>query len=124
MAEDPALRGSREDVQLVFSADRTILAYERTYAAWLRTGLAALGGGIGAQALVGGRIPAWSMELVSAALLALAVFCFAAGIWCDRKYFGAQAQSASRTVPQPLLRAVNILLILLTLTLVAGFWSS
>jgi hypothetical protein len=38
------------DRTTVLAADRNILASERTYAAWVRTGLLALGGGIGARA--------------------------------------------------------------------------
>jgi uncharacterized protein DUF202 len=39
------------DRTTVLAADRNILASERTYAAWVRTGLLALAGGIGARAL-------------------------------------------------------------------------
>jgi len=39
------------DRTTVLAADRNILASERTYAAWVRTGLLALGAGIGARAL-------------------------------------------------------------------------
>jgi hypothetical protein len=53
----------------VLAADRNILASERTYAAWVRTGLLALGAGIGARALkdvpnwiaVGALVMLWSM---------------------------------------------------------------
>jgi putative membrane protein len=39
------------------AVDRTILAAERAYAAWVRTGLAALASGVGARALLAGTLP-------------------------------------------------------------------
>jgi hypothetical protein len=45
------------DRTTVLAADRNVLASERTYAAWVRTGLLALAGGIGTQALK--EVPNW-----------------------------------------------------------------
>jgi putative membrane protein len=39
------------------AADRTIFAAERTYAAWVPTGLASLAAGVGAKAALGEIIP-------------------------------------------------------------------
>src|SRR5688572_3853019 len=41
------------DLNTRLAADRNVLAAERTYAAWVRTGLFALASGIGARALAG-----------------------------------------------------------------------
>jgi putative membrane protein len=61
------------DRTTVLAADRNILASERTYAAWVRTGLLALAGGIGTQALK--EVPNW---LVLANGTAFSLFCFGA----------------------------------------------
>ena len=45
------------DRNTVLAADRNVLAAERTYAAWVRTGLAALVAGGGAKALMSGILP-------------------------------------------------------------------
>jgi putative membrane protein len=45
------------DRQAQLAADRTLFAAERTYAAWVRTGLAALASGVGAKKLLEGVIP-------------------------------------------------------------------
>ncbi len=62
---------------------RTQLAAERTYAAWVRTGLAALASGVGAKKLVEGVIPEWGLGAVGTVLVLFSVFCFGAAIWCQ-----------------------------------------
>ena len=73
------------------AADRTLLASERTYAAWLRTGLAALAAGIGAQKLLEALVQPWLVMAASIVLILLAEFCFVAGVW----------RQLSRSVPPP-----------------------
>lgn len=63
------------------AADRNVFAAERTYAAWVRTGLAALASGIGAKPLLAGVVPEWTIWGAGAVLVIFSVFCFAAGIW-------------------------------------------
>lgn len=59
-----------------WAEDRTIMANERTFAGWMRTGLAAVGIGLGFNALFSKLEPAWlAMALASAFILvAIAVF--------------------------------------------------
>ena len=63
----------------VLAADRNILASERTYAAWVRTGLLALAGGIGARALK--DVPNWLVLANGTLLIAFSLFCFGAAVW-------------------------------------------
>ena len=49
------LAGERTDL----AEDRTVLANERTFAGWMRTGLAAVGIGLGFNALFGKMDPRW-----------------------------------------------------------------
>ena len=67
------------DRTTVLAADRNILASERTYAAWVRTGLLALAGGIGARALK--DVPEWLVLANGTLLIAFSLFCFGAGVW-------------------------------------------
>ena len=70
---------------------RTLLAAERTYAAWVRTGLAALAAGIGAKALLQDLVHGWLVLTTSIVLIAFAEFCFIAGVW----------RQFTRAVPPP-----------------------
>jgi uncharacterized protein DUF202 len=63
----------------VLAADRNILASERTYAAWVRTGLLALGAGIGARALK--DVPNWIVLVNGTLLIAFSLFCFGSAVW-------------------------------------------
>lgn len=56
--------------------DRTILAHERSYAGWLRTGMAAVGIGLGFNALFQSLTPAWVPKTIASGFLAIAIFIF------------------------------------------------
>ena len=45
----------QNDPRVFYAADRTVLAAERTYAAWVRTGLVSLVAGVGATVRQGGK---------------------------------------------------------------------
>ena len=67
----------------MLAADRNILASERTYAAWVRTGLLALAGGIGARALK--DVPNWLALANGTLLIGFSLFCFGAAVWRQRE---------------------------------------
>src|SRR5438874_12642604 len=47
---------------------------ERTYAAWVRTGLMSLAAGVGAKKTLGGVLPEWVVVLTGSVLVAFAAF--------------------------------------------------
>ena len=55
--------------------------FRHGYAAWLRTGLAAMASGIGAMALLEEVVEPWLAQASSVMLILLAEFCFVAGVW-------------------------------------------
>src|ERR671917_475557 len=63
------------------AATRTVLAAERTYAAWVRTGLMSLATGVGAKTTLGGVLPEWIVVLTGSVLVTFAAFCFVAAVW-------------------------------------------
>ena len=65
----------------IFAADRTALANERTYSAWLRTGLGALAAGAALERLLGQQTPPELAKLASGLLIASAVAIFWIGWW-------------------------------------------
>ena len=81
LVDSAVVQEDSADRRTQLAGDRTLLAAERTYAAWLRTGLAALAAGIGAQALLQNLVAPWLVLASSIVLIALAEFCFIAGVW-------------------------------------------
>lgn len=57
-----------------YAEDRTILANERTFAGWSRTAFAAVGIGLGFQALFRTIDPPWVPKAIATLFFALAVF--------------------------------------------------
>lgn len=56
--------------------DRTVLAHERSFAAWLRTGMAAVGIGLGFNALFDALQPSWLPRAIATAFFGIAIFIF------------------------------------------------
>lgn len=105
------------------AGDRTVFAAERTYAAWVRTGLVALAGGIGARSLLKGAVPDWMALGQASVLMLFAVFCFIAGVW--RQIFRVDPLAPDiRRLPGPLLIAVNGFLALVAATALVGIWTA
>jgi putative membrane protein len=92
------------------AADRTLYAAERTYAAWMRTGLAALAGSVAAKPLLVGSLPDFDVRGAGAILAAFSLFCFSAAIW--REVFGMthKLEADARRFPRGILYLVNALL--------------
>lgn len=70
--ERELLAESRTDM----AEDRTALANERTFAGWVRTGLAAVGIGLGFSALFRQMEPVWVAKALATIFLALGIFIF------------------------------------------------
>jgi len=66
------LAASRTDL----AEDRTLLAHERSFAGWIRTGMAAVGIGLGFNALFDALKPAWIPKAIATAFLLIAIFIF------------------------------------------------
>ncbi|API61097.1 hypothetical protein BSL82_11415 [Tardibacter chloracetimidivorans] len=56
--------------------DRTVLAHERSFAGWVRTGLAAVGVGLGFNALFNAAAPDWAAKAIATVFLVIAIFIF------------------------------------------------
>lgn len=61
-----------------WAEDRTIMANERTFAGWMRTGLAAVGIGLGFNALFGKLEPAWLPKALATGFILVAIAIFLA----------------------------------------------
>jgi putative membrane protein len=95
---------------------------ERTYAAWVRTGLAALASGVGARARVAKILPGWFGGLTGSVLIAFSAFCFTAAIWRELKPGAPPPRPDARRLPPAVLTAVNGFLILVGVFALIGIW--
>jgi putative membrane protein len=59
-----------------FAEDRTLLANERTFASWVRTGYAAIGVGLGFQALFHRLQPEWVPKGIATVIFVSAILIF------------------------------------------------
>ncbi len=105
-----------------YAEDRTVLANERTYAGWLRTGLAAMGVGVGFNALFGRLDPDWVPKAVATLLLAIAIVIFFAA---ERRACAVIARLSTHEVKAARTRNVRLIawsLIAASGGLIAAFW--
>lgn len=102
--------------------DRTVLAHERSFAGWMRTGMAAVGIGLGFNALFRAMEPTWIPKVIATAFLLIAI-----GIFLDAQRRACSiidrldAHQVSSIKPVRI-RLLSWLLIFATAALVAAFW--
>ncbi len=80
-----------------WAADRTLLANERTFAGWMRTGMAAVGVAIGLKAVFGSFEPTWMAKAVATLFLVAAVFIFGQA----RRQAGKAIDALNETAADP-----------------------
>jgi putative membrane protein len=100
-----------------------VLAAERTYAAWVRTGLAALASGVGAKALLGAVIPPWLALSTGSVLVVFSIVCFAAAVWREADPGAPPPKPDTRRLPNGLLLLLNGFLIVVDLAVLVGLWT-
>lgn len=64
-----------------WAEDRTILANERTFSAWMGAGMGAVGVAIGLKAVFGAIEPTWAGKMVASMFLVIAIIIF----WSARR---------------------------------------
>ena len=93
--------------------DRTVLANDRTYQAWIRTGLSLFASGLGAARFLKEEMPLWSLLLVSSVLLILSALAFLQAGW-RYKHINIKFKSLDvETRPAWQMNLVSILLALI-----------
>ena len=110
------------EIRTDFSEDRTVLANERTFAGWLRTGYAATGIGLAFNALFSRVESPWIPKLIATAFLVIAITIF---IGAERRACAVlsrlhthQVRSAKITS----LRSVSFGSAAATIALIAAIW--
>jgi len=109
-------------VVAALAADRTVFSAERTYAAWVRTGLVAMASGIGAKALLEGVVSHWLVLATGTVLIAFSAFCFGAAVWRNLYHPSPPPMPEARRLHPAILLCVNGFLVLVALAAVIGIW--
>ena len=106
-----------------YALDRTVLANERTYAAWIRTGLTALAAGVAIEKFMVGVIPAWGVRSIAVILILTSAVAFFVAAW-RYTHLGVRLGSADvKAVPSYLTTAASLLLIACAVIALVGLWS-
>jgi putative membrane protein len=106
-------RGEQGETRIDLAEDRTLLANERTYAGWMRTGLAAVGIGVGFNALFQQMEPAWVPRAIASAFMLLGI---AVAVAAERRACAVQ----DRLSPHVVVSAKAMKLKLITWTMAAA----
>ena len=114
----------KQSLQIVLAGDRTLLATERTYAAWMRTALASLAAGVGSTAVFKESLPRILGHLIGTVLIVFAGVCLVAAIWRELKGTPITPHPDIKPIPPALLVPMNFFLMLVAVAALVGIWSS
>ena len=105
-----------------WAEDRTVLANERTFGSWMRTGFAGIGIGLGFHALFGRIHPLWVPRAVATAFLVIAIIIFIAAerraCIVIRRLHTHQVE----TVKIAVLRLITVVTVGATVALIVAIW--
>lgn len=107
------------------SSERTsVLANERTYAAWLRTGLTALAAGLGIEKFLGDGsvIPNELTRTISLVLLVTSGLCFFLAAWRYQHVGVRMVSTHVSGAPITLMTFISALLIIASVIALVGIW--
>jgi inner membrane protein YidH len=77
----PSPAEERKQDRDALALDRTVLANERTYQAWLRTGLASAAAGLGVAKFLQETIPLWILLVIATVLILFSAVAFWLAAW-------------------------------------------
>ena len=114
----PELAQERTDM----AEDRTVMANERTFAGWFRTGFAAVGIGLGFQALFVQMHPAWVPRAIATAFLLIGIYLFVSAERRACKVLERLHAHKAQPVGHSHLRFITIASSAAVLALIAAMW--
>lgn len=105
-----------------WAEDRTAMANERTFAGWMRTAFAAIGIGIGFNALFDKLEPVWIPKLIASGFICIGIVVMYSA---QQRACGAFERLSAHAVEKPgviRLRLLSWLVIVGSLCLIGAFW--
>jgi len=104
------------------SLDQLALANERTYAAWLRTGLSALAAGLAVEKFVVEVLPGWSVRLIAIVLIAVSAAAFGLAGW-RFSHLGVRLEAAEvKSVPSTVTAIMSAVLVASSVVALICLW--
>ncbi|MFO6446047.1 YidH family protein [Erythrobacter sp. NE805] len=122
MSERCPDKGEADD-RTDLAEDRTLLAHERSFAGWMRTGVAAVGVGLGFKALFRTLEPSWVPKGIASIFLLIAVFIFISAERRARRAIDRLEAHRVAALAPVRLRLMAWVLTLATLALGATIWT-
>jgi inner membrane protein YidH len=104
------------------SEDRTMLANERTFASWVRTGFAGIGIGLAFNALFTRMQPEWVPKLIASIFLLIAILIFIAAERRASSVLHRLHTHEVKTIRLNHLRLITVAAVLATVSLLAVIW--
>lgn len=105
-----------------FAEDRTLLANERTFSGWARTSMAAVGIGLGFNALFRTLEPSWVPKAIATLFIALGIFLI---VMAERRANDVRQRLRAHSVEAIRvmnLRTIAIAISIGSLSLIAAIW--
>ncbi len=102
--------------------DRTVLAHERSFAGWVRTGLTAVGIGLGFNALFATMHPAWLPKTIATGFLLVAIYIFISADRRARSIIGKLEAHKINDLKPVKIRLLALALVGATIALVGALW--
>lgn len=99
-----------------------ILANERTYAAWVRTGLAAFVTGLGVEKFLGGVIPDPFIRITAIVMFFCSILFFTLSLWRFKHVAGHLASEKVYGAPLPILAVITLMLVIVVMLSLFGIW--
>lgn len=105
-----------------YALDRTVLANERTFAAWLRTGLAALAAGVAVEKFLVEVLPEWGIRGIAMLLIVFSALAFALAGWRYTHLGIKLGRIDVKMVPASLTTLLSVLLVLCSALAFVSLW--
>jgi len=122
---EPEPRPSRTDLaaeRTEWADDRTLLANERTFAGWLRTGLAAVGIGVGFHALFDEFEPPYLARAIATVFVLAGIFMFVSSARNANRVSARLEAHAARPLGGAQVTLIAWLLTTASMALLGGLW--
>jgi putative membrane protein len=119
LAED---RTDRAEERTELAEDRTLMANERTFAGWIRTGLAAVGIGLGFHALFGTLEPWWLPRAIATLFILIGIVIFYAAQRTACRVYDRLDSHSSEPVGGMKIRLITLLFGSASASLIVALW--
>jgi putative membrane protein len=126
MVNDPASPRPDEETPLDdrtgYALDRTVLANERTYAAWIRTGLTTLVAGLAVEKFMVDSMSGWAFQIIAVILIVYSMVAFIIAAWRYNHLGLKLVHLDIKSIPSLVTTGASVLLVLCSILALSGLW--